>query len=116
VNPMVFPPSDDGPKTARMCTPEEADLLHWLLAERDWKGGQAELKYMQDAREAQRQKHDWAATEHNRVLAGATGLRHVLLELHRPHVDEYDFEDAKCWECGYFTCKTYALARDWEGA
>lgn len=129
MNPMVFPPSNDGPKTARMCTPEEADLLHWLQAEREWHWGQHEAKRKEEARREEEVLHAQAVasfaallTAHTASVESTTGLRRHLLTAHRPRFDRSYRGKAivtcrTCYGGDYdvdFPCDIYVLARDWE--
>lgn len=126
---MVFPPSDDGPKTARMCTPEEADLLHWLLAEREWHSEQCKAKRQAELRAEEKQLHAQAVASfdalraaHTLLVEQAAGLRRHLLEEHEPNFDRsYRGKPISvchtCYGGDYdvnFPCDVYVLARDWE--
>lgn len=128
MNPMVFPASDDGPKTARMCTPEEADLLHWLYAEREWHSEQRPAKRRADMRAEEKRLHAQAVASfdalraaHTQLVEQATGLRRHLLEEHEPHFDRsYRGKPISvchiCYGGDYevdFPCEIYELARDW---
>jgi len=120
----VFPASEHSPKTARECTHEEAQLLHWLLAEREWRVEEArktlwaaEGAQRQAELDLKRQRNGVTLAIHQAVVGSASGLRRAILELHHPVRDDPDEPDCKECSDDYgipFPCDTYVLARDWE--
>jgi hypothetical protein len=109
-----------------MCTPEETRLLHWLMAEREWRVEEAQ-KALWAAEKAQRQAeldikrlhNDGIVAAHEAAVEAASGLRRAIFELHRPVRD--DPYEPNCKECSddygiSFPCDTYVLARDWQDA
>lgn len=75
------------------------------------------------ARRAEREAAAVAAErEHADRVAGASGLRRAVLELHGPQRVSYTLAELSCNGCEYgghdgepveFPCSTYTLARDW---
>jgi hypothetical protein len=112
----------------RKCTPEEADLVHWLMAESEWKLAQARAAYHAAEASAYEvklaegyQRNAGLLADHERLVASAAGLRRAVLELHSPGVYDDDPDPLICSSCpggrDYdppFPCATYALARDWQ--
>ena len=115
------------PVTAlRPLTDEEQNLLDWVRAEREWHVEEAQKalwRLEEEHRQAEFKEkcrhNDAIIAEHEALLAGATGLRRAVLQLHGPVRD--DPESPICLGCPggrdydpLFKCETYVLARDFE--
>jgi hypothetical protein len=64
-------------------------------------------------------ERDKVEAAHSAVLAGATGLRRAILELHAPTFEEFGAKPScsGCYDSDYghddWPCETYVLARDY---
>lgn len=127
---MSFPAAEGQPTTPRMLTADEANVLWWLQAEREWHREQDYLRVRaeldkaaqeeQDRLDAER-REEWRLIQiaHAALVRGTSGLRRAVLEQHAPH-DGYRFPtcsdcDGGAYEEVRFPCPTYTLARDWSG-
>lgn len=123
-----FESHSDQPTEARPLTQDEAALVSWLIAERDWHrevaAWQRNEERLAASRERDRQlraardaKNRKTLDEHARLVESASGFRRAALERHAPQPSSWW---PHCPTCpGYdgdpesFPCDEYDFARDW---
>lgn len=125
----TYPPHPDQPTEPRYLTEDEAKLVSWLMAERDWHREVAEWQREKERRAAKKKANDRIERErearrrnvlddHAQLVESATGFRRASLERHAPRGFGWHLTCSTCvdrddYDPDQFPCDEYEFARDW---